>query len=604
MAHVGSRIRTLPIGLVEGNFLIPAYQRGYRWTPAEVTRLLDDIVEHRQHRGPHDAYYLQPIVVTPRGLQSAARERDTEKDPRSESATQDNHRVWEVIDGQQRLTTVFLILKFLKQSTHMPGVAGPGFRLEYETRRELRGFLNDLEKISEVRNIDEEYVSKAYRAIEKWFEQNQNATSEVYEALRKQIKVIWYELPAASDPIAAFRRLNAGRIPLSDDELLKSLLLATIASTEDVSQTLCRQVASEWDVIERELRDPALWAFIAGQDNPPTRIGHLFSLMAELRNSGDEMLGAHPTFEILRVEVERDWRSFWKETQWLHGMLMGWFDHSELYHWMGFLRCCSTPVPWKDFLTTAREVCKSEFLRWVQDKVREKLDLTPSKLRDLRYGSNSKKIQDVLLLMNVEAARRSLYGKGRFPFELYIAGHWSLEHIHAQNSEDLRGHDAWRTWLEDHVRLLEMEAARLNGSGTDQTVLGETIETVRTMAKNEITGEDFDWASSVVLEQLCAHGLAGEDTVHSIDNLALLTRDINSALSNSVFGVKRHKLLLHDRDGTFIPVCTRHVFLKYYTRDEVAAQSYFWSDTDRADYLAAIEESLRDFLKENERGAE
>jgi hypothetical protein len=76
-------------------------------------------------------------------------------------------------------------------------------------------------------------------------------------------------------------------------------------------------------------------------------------------------------------------------------------------------------------------------------------------------------------------------------------------------------------------------------------------------------------------------------SVHSVTNLALLASGHNSALSNAVFEVKRRRILELDRRGEYIPVCTRQVFLKYYT-DAGAQQVHFWSTQDRESYLSAL----------------
>ena len=69
------------VGKIEGDFYIPAYQRGYRWNE-EVKRLLEDIEEIEESKN----YSLQPIVVKNIG-----------------------EKKYELIDGQQRLTTIFFI---------------------------------------------------------------------------------------------------------------------------------------------------------------------------------------------------------------------------------------------------------------------------------------------------------------------------------------------------------------------------------------------------------------------------------------------------------------------------------------------------------------
>lgn len=102
-----------------GTFFIPAYQRGYRWTKIEVRKLLDDLKEGAISR--RDEYYsLQPIVV---------KQRDGGN--------------WELIDGQQRLTTLWLIFNFMQQGGYRR--SGAVFDLDYETRRGSRDYLKTLD---------------------------------------------------------------------------------------------------------------------------------------------------------------------------------------------------------------------------------------------------------------------------------------------------------------------------------------------------------------------------------------------------------------------------------------------------------------------------
>jgi hypothetical protein len=86
---------------------------------------------------------------------------------------------------------------------------------------------------------------------------------------------------------------------------------------------------------------------------------------------------------------------------------------------------------------------------------------------------------------------------------------------------------------------------------------------------------------------------------HSIANLALLEQGVNSALNNSVFEVKRREIIQRDKDGSYIPACTRYVFLKYYTENG-DQQLQFWSAEDRQAYLRAIVEAVRPYLQPDE----
>jgi Protein of unknown function (DUF1524). len=84
--------------------------------------------------------------------------------------------------------------------------------------------------------------------------------------------------------------------------------------------------------------------------------------------------------------------------------------------------------------------------------------------------------------------------------------------------------------------------------------------------------------------------------IHSLSNMALLSCDDNAALNNSAFDVKRNKIVEMDKEGAFIPYCTKMVFLKYYTASE-DNQVHFWGKKDRESYLKAIEEILSPYIK-------
>lgn len=105
---------------------------------------------------------------------------------------------------------------------------------------------------------------------------------------------------------------------------------------------------------------------------------------------------------------------------------------------------------------------------------------------------------------------------------------------------------------------------------------------------NEVDKKRFEELSSRAIKVL-----SDNDTQYdmdSISNLSLLQRDDNSALSNSVFAVKRQKIIEMDKAGKYIPVCTRNVFLKYYT-PVGQSQTYFWSAVDRKGYLEEIKKT-------------
>ena len=137
--------------LLKYNFVIYSYQRGYRWDEIQVKDLLNDIYEFSQNND-EGFYCLQPLVL---------------------KKILDNE--YEVIDGQQRLTTIYLILKYLKSifdnNINM-------YSITYSTRTDSKKFLEKKltdkelskeEKQQCITHIDFEYIYNAYHTIKDWF---------------------------------------------------------------------------------------------------------------------------------------------------------------------------------------------------------------------------------------------------------------------------------------------------------------------------------------------------------------------------------------------------------------------------------------------------
>lgn len=195
------------VGDITGTFNVPSYQRGYRWGEEEVTRLLSDIQDiFDEESQTARNYCLQPIVVRRSGDQ------------------------YDLIDGQQRLTTLYLIYKYMSIASNGWLVKSPRFSLIYETRTKSAEFLESMDKSLRDDNIDFWFICNAYETIEKWFNQFGDkipvVMNDFNSYLSKYVKVIWYEVDESQDAIALFTRLNIGKIPLTSAELIRAMFLS------------------------------------------------------------------------------------------------------------------------------------------------------------------------------------------------------------------------------------------------------------------------------------------------------------------------------------------------------------------------------------------
>jgi hypothetical protein len=551
-------LKILTVGDIAGDFFVPAYQRGYRWGEQEVRQLLDDI---RASNGT--TYYLQPVVVKSRDDGS-----------------------WELVDGQQRLTTLYLIFQYLRR-THLPSAA-TGYSITYETREGSKAYLDQLSEADSQSNIDFFHMHRAYRCIEDWFagfeHRSTHEATRLYGFLFDHVYVLWYEAPPEVDSTDLFTRLNVGRIPLTDAELVKALLLSHgQPGPGHTDRTL--EMAAHWDNIERDLRVPEVWAFITAQaTDEPTHISLLLDTLAG-GPRGRERPIFH-TFETLRGRIEHDPLGFWRDVVDLHSLVVGWYDDRALFHKVGYL--IAVGRTFDELVELSKGKGRRAFESALDDEITAHLGLAAADLADLTYSS--RKASDVLLLMNVETIRRMQDSSERYSFKAHAAGAWSLEHIHAQNAEALNTAEQWTAWLRFH------HAALAGMPNLDEHYRASLMSRIDALLATGVTQQQF---SALEKELSAVFSPAeepdGED-VHSIGNLALLDHRDNAALNNSVFEVKRREIIRRDKDGSYIPACTRNVFLKYYTGigDQ---QLHFWSSADRDAYLAAMQTAVAPYLK-------
>lgn len=553
-------LKTKLVGELEGDFIIPAYQRGYRWNE-EVKMLLDDLSEI-----PEGANYcLQPIVV---------KKLDNDK--------------YELIDGQQRLTTLLLIYKYMA-SLNLP--FKQKFSLEYEIRKNSRVFLDAINESvlgKTADNIDEYFIIEAYRTIRDWFQAQSDqplAAFNLYKKFGERISVIWYEIDSNEDAISLFTRLNIGKIPLTNAELVKAIFLSRNNGVDERYQL---EISTQWDNIENELHDDGFWYFITNKkaDLYPTRIELLFDLMANKADDDRERLRTFFWFmdQVKSDEFKDKKINLWKQVIENFQRLKEWYKDHELYHKIGYI-IASRKETLYELKSKSSSMSKNDFRdslnRYIAESIRFKKDF-----QELSYTNDYNDIEKLLLLFNVESVRQNGDKSMRFPFDKHKkqAGGWSLEHIHAQQSQGMNKQEQWNEWLNLHVASLR---------NIDAVKHAELIAEIEQRDRENINGEQFEVLFKKIIDALEFE--KNLDYINALENMALLGKFENSALNNSTFDVKRDKILEMDKRGDYIPICTRRVFLKYYTPSD-KNQLHFWGEEDRKAYMKAMNEVLKSYL--------
>lgn len=572
LKSIGELIRSTatPQGRSVEHYLIPDYQRGYRWKAHEhVNALLEDIDAFiNKKRDSEEIYCLQPIVVV---------------------AKED---AWEVIDGQQRLTTLFLMLKALKEDEI--------YEISYTHRPESSAVLNHPEVYREDMP-DHYFICEAYRYIVQWFEQKEREKvryrKNFASILIDNVKVIWYQVDLNNDnereKIDIFNRLNIGKIPLDDAELIRALFIQHITTGSERQEAIDQSIFSnEWNEIELFLQNDEVWGFLQnGEDYKyANRILKLFEIVAQNENSQ-----GRATFLWFEKEVKtKKAKELWEKVKTYFGKIRYWFADHELYHLIGLLVQKDNSL--QEICNYSNQVTKSSFREWLQNQVKEKFN--PDTIDELEYGKDNSKIERLLLLFNVLSAIETKDNqKLRFPFYRYSSQSWSLEHINAQHSDDpMKDPNNIIRWINETTTELE-NIKRIE----DLDEIADDIKELEdlkifldqrkgTLKDNRTHIDKFNRIKEKIEDFFSME----EEEMHSIENLALLSSADNSSLNNAIFPIKCKRLFQLEKEGSFIPECTKNVFLKNYSKSYTPP--YRWSKEDREDYMNEINRVFNNYF--------
>jgi hypothetical protein len=573
-------LRLTPTGDPQ-RYFIANYQRGYRWSPLQVTQLLDDILEftERPNQQPDEFYCLQPLVLT----------------------IADNGD-YEVVDGQQRLTTILLILRhFNERLTEKYRL--PLYLIEYETRPDLLDFLDAPTEEKADDNADFFHLFQAANAVEDWFIGKENKVDDIKSALLNRTKVIWFQLAESDNAVEAFTRLNVGKIPLTNDELIRALFLRRESAEQAEAEDLQRQIANEWDQYEKALQSNDFWFFISNDQNvKQNRISLLFDLVADANGLTEaeerDEYGVFCAFNRRLNEYGVTTKSEWREIKKVFMTLEEWYDDRVLYHLVGFLIHEGHDVQKIRGLT--KNCTKSAFEAAVQAEIFGRVigeafpigaaendirELVANRVEELSYEKqrDHRKIRSLLLLFNIASLLEDSRSTVRFQFDSFKTEAWDIEHVRSVAPDRLQNRKDQSEWLIHSLEVLKFT----DGEKKLCKKIGAFLE----LPTAEVTDEAF---AKLYREIVKFFGEDTEENDDSVANLVLLDRATNRSYKNSVFAVKRQRLLSLDRAGIFVPLCTRNVFLKCYS-DHVE-HLMFWSQADRESYQAAIAKTLVEFF--------
>ena len=478
-------------------FYVPAYQRGYRWNIEQVRQLIEDIREFGENYPPSNAqkafYCLQPVVV--------------------KETVFNNVDCFEVIDGQQRLTTILLIMQAMTQirlqeySTEYIPIKS-AYEIQYEQRipssewlkEVVEAFKNPSDDFKD-RNCDYYHFfivyEEAYKLLNKMNEQELNTFHSV---LKDFTRFIWY-VPNDEDSGSnadIFDRLNAGKLSLNNAELIKALLLqrsnymidSENNKNERASDPLQRSIAINWDLMERRLQDHEFWGFIYSRQHPysyDTHIEYLFDLLcgkkrehkeyktftfdkylAEYRDVKRSATNDGKEKNEIQIEIKNWIENIWNDLTNLFNTLEEWFQDRPLYHRIGYILEFGKDSP---SIVSLREelrpLKRQARIALLDAKIKDSLQ--GIRWKDLFHGE--KELSKVLYLYNILLEDRRVNNNARFSFADYkdVEKAKGFDQEHVASNTDFEPKEAEKNELAaDILELFTGQYIKRHGSGKNR----------------------------------------------------------------------------------------------------------------------------------------
>ena len=642
--------------LLDGRyFYIPSYQRGYRWTEKQVGDLLRDLLcfsndlANKGNKDEKDQFYcLQPVIARP--ITDIDQLKTIFGDDFNDSILE--HGVWEIIDGQQRLTTIFLLYKYLLDQKGWDAETLKDeedgkelYHICYATRKGSSSFLENLslkaikDSSEEVfkENVDYFHMANAFKYISEWIKTDgksinvryqlggslDNVRTSLFKLLNGMsdtkggsVQVLWYELAENKGKrnIKEFQKINTGKIRLTDAELIKGLFLLEKNFSTSEKYIKQSELALEWEFIENTLHANNFWYFLQKKGfDMPNRIDLLFNLIykkAALKNIQEEdwdaklkevdiQLSDARQSEIFRFyynrfegkigeDLQYEVGKSWDEVMELYRTLDDWFCTPSIYNYIGLLSQCGEDLC---RLVLHYEYLPEESTRLdFEDYLKERISFH---LRKVKIDNEKK------LILSTYKEHDNIY-KVLLTLNIHL--------LNEQNQKLESESDVYKfpfdvlnaqNWDIEHIDSFHTNALKKDNDKK------EWIETALADRSDELSKDEKEQINLKIEENALDDAIniikrnaqevdTEEEIKNTIGNLTLLDAATNRMYGNSLFCTKRRIIIERIKQGVFVPVATQYIFAKFF--DQKGTNRSLWTKEDMEAYHSYIYNVISNYL--------
>ena len=621
-------------------YVVPSYQRGYKWNRNNVFKLLDDLKSFEKSNSDrsHSFYCIQNITIVPLEDKSG----------------------WNVVDGQQRLTTIFILISYLRKfhpDSSLSFFSNPDC-LKYDVRTEtgeylqetvFTGFVWDKEIVQDnAESKDQWYILDVAKGIKDWFEIEGNSLQTKTITERLKLIVNNMENLAVSEE-EIFAGLNGGKVDLDGADLVRAVLI-TRSAKEKYNRSLAEKVKGFRMRIALELDEMNLWwaqeeqktyfeqflpinkLKVSNFKHASYPIGLLYKLYFLIYSNKDENFG------IEFFENGRNFNSKKDDDHWelyeslihLHHTLEMWFTDPLLYHWIGYLifrfkeqsfeisseeygsnaskkESVNFKMIWQLWETSrTKKVFLANIISIIKALLSKESGELLEDIKDVKkqwYGMDSAGITNFLVLMDViivTGLYREMWtkqdvlkvkhpksiadmnpGKNRLPSRYFTKSEEDFEHIRScapnvQEGNEVRNKDEWISFI--------------------KKTYGDSLEDTESQLKDALMEilENYpnDELDDTTIKKLNLK--MNEFGQHSIGNIAILHEHVNKSYGNDPFQKKIQRIFSEFmKNELYIRPYTMTVF-EYKIKD--VDRVWRWTQQNIKDNAFNIASNIETFL--------
>jgi len=414
------------------SFYIASYQRGYKWGDEPIKLLFDDLFDasnSSKNSKKDGEYYLQYITVK----------------------KVKNHL--EIIDGQQRVTTLTILLSIFDCRNLIKN------KLNYAVRGKVHEYMQEFifnennfdilnnnwsDYIAKYPYYDEQDIYYMYNAQVKFLEKfdeylkNEDIKDKFKLFVQNNVKLIVNVVEPHISSELIFSNLNNNKVPLSNVDLVKGIFLTKLAREGENSKSFKEilekraSLGRQWDEMENWLNRRDVKQFYFSKDL--SGMEGLLELFIAKNNYTFDRDKKHQyyIFNIIEKKLKNGESviKMFDDLKQKYNTLYDWYHNFETYNLLGFILHHKGSNEDIKKLKINYKDTKSKIIHELMQIRNKIVTFKDKKIKLFNYKDNPADIHKILFALSVFGMNNK---KIKFDFYNFTEEKWSLEHIFPQN---------------------------------------------------------------------------------------------------------------------------------------------------------------------------